>query len=305
MTYQNLAYKQKIETLLNHEAIKTSAKLSHLLEVSRNSIVNWRQNDETINEKNRASIDFWYCKLIGINEYKHIVIEPIHLPDNFFYEPDIKNIVIKRLSFGSLEVEVNINESNFDRVTTNNIPYDLNTQSVLEITGIASATHKMVTDIETEGERFMIDSRRIREWHTNLMQGIRKDAGNYSKKIRLIPGSDIRPTAPEDIKDEMEYWVSKYSKLKTIEEIAQAHAHFEAIHPFGDGNGRVGRLIMTAQCLKTGLMPPEINNYSKAMYYATLEHAQIKDCKPLAIFLNEQARKLSSSYHSSPSTHFS
>ena len=70
MTYQNLAYKhkQKIEALLNHEAIKTSAKLSHLLEVSRNSIVNWCQNDETI------------------NEYKDIEIEPIHLPDNFFYD---------------------------------------------------------------------------------------------------------------------------------------------------------------------------------------------------------------------------
>jgi len=292
MAYQEIEYKDKIEALLCHDSIKSSAKLSHLLSVSRNSIVNWRQNDKNINEENRASIDFWYCKLLGIHDYTDSDIEPVLLFDKFFYEPDIQSRVIKRLSFGSLEIEVNVKESSFDRVTSNEIPHDLNTQAVLEIIGISAAMHKMMSDIEAEGPLFIIDSRRIREWHTSLMQGIRKDAGYYSKNIRIIPGSDISTTAPEDIKDEVEYWVSKYSKLKTIEDIAQAHAHFEAIHPFGDGNGRVGRLIMVAQCLKAGLMPPEINAHNKSMYYATLEHAQLKDSQPLAAFLNDQARQL-------------
>ena len=158
MSYQPLSYKEMLEALLCNASVQSSAKLSHLLGVSRNSIVNWRQNDNNINEENRASIDFWYCKLIGIHQYAEWEITSVLLPDNFFYEPDIKKSVIKRLGFGSLEIEVNVKESSFDRVTENNIPHDLNTQAVLEITGINAAMYKMMTDIESEGQLFTIDS---------------------------------------------------------------------------------------------------------------------------------------------------
>jgi len=295
MAYQSLSYSNKIETLLNHHSIKTSVKLSHLLGVSRNSIINWRDNDTNISAVNRDAIDFYYCKIIDLNSLNELDIEATPLPETFFFEPNLKDAFAKRLSFGSLEVEVAIEKNKFTQVIDNIIPNDMNTQAVLEVVGIANATRRMMDAISEPS--FDIDSRQIRDWHYNLMQGIRRDAGQYSKNIRIIPDAEIVTTAPEDIQAEIEYWVSKYQDIKTVSDIAKAHAHFEAIHPFGDGNGRIGRLIMAAQYLQANLMPPEINGSNKAMYYATLGHAQTSgNIKPLAVFLCEQSKKLSDSH---------
>ena len=300
MTYQDVSYKDKIEILLNHPTIKTSVKLSHVLNVSRNSIINWRDDDRNINAENRDSIDFWYCKVIGLESLNDVAIESIPLPKHFFFEANLKDGLAKRLSFGSLEVEVSVDEGKFKQVIDNIIPNDMNTQAVLEVVGVSNATRRMMDAISEDG--FDIDSRQIRDWHYNLMQGIRHDAGQYSTNIRIIPNAEVATTEPEDIEAEIEYWVSKYRGTESVLEIAKAHAHFESIHPFGDGNGRVGRLIMTAHYLQAGLMPPEINGYNKAMYYATLEHAQISgNSKPLAVLLCEQPKKLSESHLNKPS----
>lgn len=298
MAYQDVSYKDKIEILLDHPTIKTSVKLSHILNVSRNSIINWRYDDRNINSENRDSIDFWYCKVIGLDSLNDI--ESTVLPDNFFFEPNLKDVLARRLSFGSLEIEVSVDEGKFKQVIDNIIPNDMNTQAVLEVVGVANATRRMMDAISEDS--FDIDSRQVRDWHYNLMQGIRRDAGQYSTNIRIIPDAEVATTEPDDIEAEIEYWVSKYRGIESVMDIAKAHAHFESIHPFADGNGRVGRLIMTTQYLQAGLMPPEINGYNKAMYYATLEHAQISgNIKPLAVFLCEQSKKLSESHLKKPS----
>ena len=300
MAYQDISYKDKIEILLEHPSIKTSVKLSHMIGVSRNTIMVWRDDDSSINTENRDSIDFWFCKVIGLDSLNGVDIESIALPENFFFEPNLKDVLARRLSFGSLEVEVSVDESKFKQVIDNIIPNDMNTQAVLEVVGVANATRRMMDAISEDS--FIIDSRQLRDWHYNLMQGIRRDAGQYSTNIRIIPDAEVATTEPDDIEAEIEYWVSKYRGIESVMDIAKAHAHFESIHPFGDGNGRVGRLIMTAQYLQAGLMPPEINGYNKAMYYATLEHAQISgNVKPLAVFLCEQSKKLSESHLNKPS----
>jgi len=300
MAYQDVSYKDKIEVLLNHPTVKTSVKLSNLLGVSRNTIVVWRDDDSHINAENRDSIDFWYCKVIGLDSLNDIEIESTVLPNNFFFEPNLKDVLARRLSFGSLEIEVSVDEGKFKQVIDNIIPNDMNTQAVLEVVGVANATRRMMDTISEDS--FDIDSRQIRDWHYNLMQNIRRDAGQYSKNIRIIPDAEVATTDPEDIEAEIEYWVSKYRGIESVMDMAKAHAHFESIHPFGDGNGRVGRLIMTAQYLQAGLMPPDINGYNKAMYYATLEHAQTSgNTKPLAVFFCEQSKKLSEYHLNKPS----
>jgi len=133
----------------------------------------------------------------------------------------------------------------------------------------------------------------IREIHRLLMQGVREDGGVYSKHQRGIRGADIMPTHPQDIPEEMgrliRQWNSK--KQKNIHAIAKFHSDFELIHPFGDGNGRVGRLIMVLQCQNQNYAPAIIENARKAEYYEVLEYAQRKNENPFVQFLVEEMKR--------------
>lgn len=147
-----------------------------------------------------------------------------------------------------------------------------------------------------------VSEKLICEIHLQLMQGIRKDAGEYSKLHRAIRGVDLVLTHPQDIPEEMAGLVSRWSqhKKRTVKEIAVFHAEFEAIHPFGDGNGRVGRLIMALQCLQNGFPPIVVENSRKAEYYEVLEYAQTREEGPLIAFLAdelEQTYKIFKKHH--------
>ncbi len=290
MNYQKISYKEKIRTLHEVPEYRTSAALCHALGISRGSLLNWKEDDSRISETNRVKIDTLYCKAVLLPTMGDDMPDhpPVALPGDFFDEPQLRQRIVHRMSFGSLEIETGTNEEDYKSVIEDDtIPHDLHKQEVLEINGITATTNRMVAEVGAEGALYIIDSRRIKDWHASVMQGIRTDAGQYSKKIRILPDTDIQTTTPEDIEAEVEYWVTRYKNTKTLEEISIAHAHFESIHPFGDGNGRVGRLIMAAQCLRAGLMPPEINKRHKALYYAVLEHAQITGkAGPLVQFLN-------------------
>jgi len=90
----------------------------------------------------------------------------------------------------------------------------------------------------------------------------------------------------------MNRWVYKCSGATTLEDIAKAHAYFIAIHPFGDGNGRVGRALMMAQCLHARLMPPVFDSGNRAIYYAAMEHAMLHGrYAPLVRLFYEAAKR--------------
>lgn len=127
--------------------------------------------------------------------------------------------------------------------------------------------------------------------HQALLQGIRPDAGEYSRHHRVIRGVQIALTHPKDIPEEMKHLMRSWKgkpKKKTVREIAVFHADFELIHPFRDGNGRVGRLVMVLQCLQEGFPPAVIENARKAEYYEVLEYAQRRSEGPLVAFLADE-----------------
>ena len=90
-------------------------------------------------------------------------------------------------------------------------------------------------------------------------------------KIGLI--NIINTTNPEDVEKEIDKLLSDYNKLKnvTIEDIIDFHYKFEKIHPFGDGNGRVGRMIMFKECLKNNIMPFIVLDIDKPYYMRGLK----------------------------------
>ena len=80
-------------------------------------------------------------------------------------------------------------------------------------------------------------------------------------------------TAPDEVSNELKKLLKEYKtkKNKSLEDILDFHVKFEHIHPFQDGNGRVGRLIMFKECLKYNIVPFIIEDNLKMFYYRGLK----------------------------------
>lgn len=83
----------------------------------------------------------------------------------------------------------------------------------------------------------------------------------------------IETSSPETTEQDIDSLLDDYSKLTqvTLEDIIDFHVKFERIHPFGDGNGRVGRIIMFKECLKNNIMPFIILDQNKPYYIRGLK----------------------------------
>lgn len=94
--------------------------------------------------------------------------------------------------------------------------------------------------------------------------------GDYKRLPNEVGGKET--TAPEDVSKEISRLLKRYNPRSshTLEEIIDFHVRFERIHPFQDGNGRVGRLVMFKECLANGIVPFIITDDMKAFYYRGL-----------------------------------
>lgn len=102
------------------------------------------------------------------------------------------------------------------------------------------------------------------------------NVGEYKQEENMI--GDMVTTEPEKVAAEIQSLLKKYlSKRKiSFDDIIEFHYEFEKIHPFQDGNGRVGRLIMFKECLKYGIIPFIINEQHKMYYYNGLRQYKIE-----------------------------
>ncbi len=117
----------------------------------------------------------------------------------------------------------------------------------------------------------------IKELHALLKSGTsdsRRDwfaVGDYKKLPNEVGGLDT--TEPERVAAEMKMLLQRYNRLegKSLDDILDLHWRFECIHPFQDGNGRVGRLLMFKECLANGHIPFIISDELKMFYYRGLQ----------------------------------
>ncbi|MFA6918094.1 MAG: Fic family protein, partial [Candidatus Gracilibacteria bacterium] len=123
-----------------------------------------------------------------------------------------------------------------------------------------------------------IDEDLVLKLHGILMNGIRDDAGFYRRYGVRIVGSNV-PTSNyvkvPVLMAELEKSINE-SRKDYVQQIAEIHSNFEKIHPFGDGNGRVGRLIISAMLIKKNMPPAIIRQEKKQLYYTFLNKAQIQ-----------------------------
>ena len=142
---------------------------------------------------------------------------------------------------------------------------------------IETSNHFRCIDFMLDNAHLALSEKYIKELHFLLKIGTsdsRLDwfrVGEYKKLPNEVGGTDT--TAPQNVAREMAALISAYNEKrgKTFEDIVAFHVAFERIHPFQDGNGRVGRLIMFGECLKHNIVPFIIDEEHKLFYYRGLK----------------------------------
>lgn len=142
---------------------------------------------------------------------------------------------------------------------------------------IETVNHFRCIDMIIDNAKVNLTEKFIKELHLVLKDGTsdsRKDwfiVGDYKKLPNEVGGMET--TLPEKVADEMKALIIQYNlkEEKTFEDILDFHVRFERIHPFQDGNGRVGRLIMFKECLKYNIVPFIIEDSIKMYYYRGLK----------------------------------
>lgn len=148
----------------------------------------------------------------------------------------------------------------------------LNVDDVIE-----TANHFRCIDMIIDNAKALLTEKFIKELHLTLKNGTsdsRKDwfaIGDYKRMPNEVGGMDT--ALPEEVVDKMKVLLTEYNSKeeKTLEDILEFHVKFEKIHPFQDGNGRVGRLIMFKECLKYNVVPFIIEDNLKLFYYRGLK----------------------------------
>ena len=142
---------------------------------------------------------------------------------------------------------------------------------------IETANHFRCVDMIIDNAKAALTEKFIKGLHLILKNGTsdsRKDwfaVGDYKRLPNEVGGMDT--TLPEEVEEKMKALLTEYNakEEKIFEDILDFHVCFERIHPFQDGNGRVGRLILFKECLKYHIVPFIIEDDLKLFYYRGLK----------------------------------
>lgn len=183
-----------------------------------------------------------------------------------------------------IEMTYNSNHIEGSRLTHDQTRYIFETNTI-GVTGeavnvddvIETANHFRCIDLIIDKAKAVLTEKFIKELHLILKNGTSDSrqewfaVGEYKKMPNEVGG--MATALPEEVAAEMQALMAAYSakKVKTMEDILDFHVRFERIHPFQDGNGRVGRLIMFKECLKYGIVPFIIEDNLKMFYYRGLK----------------------------------
>lgn len=183
-----------------------------------------------------------------------------------------------------IELTYNSNHMEGSRLTHDQTRYIFETNTigteneVLNVDDvIETANHFRCVDMIIESAKAPLTEKFIKELHLTLKNGTsdsRKDwfaVGDYKKMPNEVGG--IETALPEEVADKMKALLIEYSGIgeKTFEDLLDFHVKFEQIHPFQDGNGRVGRLLLFKECLKYNIVPFIIEDNLKLFYYRGLK----------------------------------
>lgn len=203
-------------------------------------------------------------------DYKSVVNEILN-------NPDIRDQFILKLTYHSNSIEGStLTEPDTAAILFDNvaIPNKSLTEQI-EAKNHQTALNYLFDYLSKKGK---IDEDLVLKLHSILMNGVRPDAGVYRDHGVRITGVSLPTTNYMSVPKLIPEVINKANQ-KTDDVIALSaliHSKFEQIHPFSDGNGRVGRLLMNAMLLNANLAPAIIRQERKQLYYTFLYKAQTK-----------------------------
>lgn len=161
--------------------------------------------------------------------------------------------------------------------TANNKPLDEH----LVVLGFANAYDMVIR--EAMNKDYKLDNAFIKDLHYVIFDDahkvtphlIKKPIGAYRTDYAQIVGSPIELSSPNKIAQDIDNLLYRFpSNSLDLAQIAEFHMLYEQIHPFADGNGRTGRLLMSFQCIQNNLVPPLIEYNAREEYLQHLAKAQ-------------------------------
>lgn len=217
------------------------------------------------------------------NEEIHTELNPaiiVQLQEEFAHQDrgGLYGQISKELAYNSNRIEGSKlseeeTESLFDTQTIRNtVDTEYRPKDVEEMNGHFLMFNKMLTSIESP-----LSISLIKQFHFELEAGVfsfRANGyipGEFKKRKNTV--ARITTTLPTEVPAAMKALFSDYAQLQqplSLTDLLDFHVRYERIHPFQDGNGRTGRIILFRECLKNGVLPFIIHDDNKTQYYQAL-----------------------------------
>lgn len=282
----------------------TQTEIAAKIGVSFVAFNNWWNEKSLPRKKQEAVIDELYKAYTGQNNIPETVLSAKkellageskkyeRVLDIILENSDIHDQFLLTLTYNSNKIEGSTlsEDETADIIFNNKAIPNKNLIEHMEVKNHQTALRYIFRHLSAVKE---IKEELILKLHSILMNGVRDDAGFYRRHGVRIVGSNVPTANYLKIAGLMKDIVRDINKKQgdKVAHVSNIHARFEQIHPFSDGNGRIGRLVLTAMLLRDNIAPAAIKQEEKQIYYASLRRAQLKgDFTQLEDFICEAIR---------------
>jgi len=231
-------------------------------------------------------------------EFVNLLIKKIELEINMKDRSGVYGLTSRTLAYNSNKIEGSILTENqtaslFETGTINSQDsMYLRSKDIEEMNGHFLMFNDM---LKTYNEK--LSKELMKKYHYDLKIGVFEDKANgypigEFKKYKNTVGGIIT-ALPQNVDKDLDELLDWYNKIDapTIKDIAIFHSKYEAIHPFQDGNGRTGRIIIFKECLKNKIMPIIIKDEDKLEYYNALNESNNKNYENLIKLFEKSQEK--------------
>ena len=177
------------------------------------------------------------------------------------------------------------------------VPRAIELRELNEVLNYKSFTKHMIADLQAGRE---VTTEYIKEIHGILCrEAIESVPGRFKTQPNMVIGADFIPSPPYRVPMDMENWVQdlkvqlEYAKTEkdVVTAVCRQHFAFERIHPFSDGNGRVGRALLVYSCLQSGIVPIVIPVSQKKLYINYLNNMDLDGLVAFSLELMEEEKQ--------------